>query len=316
MLETIAKEWLSIVKKERKYSTYQKYLGICQKYLFRNPEAEGKMLSDLPGLFGSLSESHTFSSSLAQSICCVFNQIAAYAEEEYQVKPPVRIRMNSKDRKRQRKPAEKTLTPAEQKRFLAFLCAGLEDPVDRNAVGLLLCLSTGMRLGELCALKWEDIDFEEGLIYVNRTVQRLATDSKTAAQKRTRLVEGDPKSFFSKRVIPLSLEMNETLKNLPHAGEYVISGNRPTDPRTYEKRYKRYLEKAGVNDHTFHCLRHTFATNCVDNGIDTKSLSEILGHSDVSITLNRYVHPSTEAKRKYMNSLSGLYTRYMQDQNH
>lgn len=91
----------------------------------------------------------------------------------------------------------------------------------------------------------------------------------------------------------------------------MINGSRPMEPRTYQNKFQRYLQDAGISRKNFHILRHTFATNCINNGADVKSLSEILGHSDVKITLNRYVHPTIETKRRHMNSLSAIYGQYV-----
>jgi len=125
-------------------------------------------------------------------------------------------------------------------------------------------------------------------------------------------LEGEPKSIFSKREIPLADEVVKLL--LPYcngAERYVIHGNKPMEPRTYQNKFQKYLQMAGIERKNFHILRHTFATNCINSGIDIKSLSEILGHSDVKITLNCYVHPTIETKRQYINSLSVIYGQYM-----
>jgi integrase len=124
---------------------------------------------------------------------------------------------------------------------------------------------------------------------------------------KTQLVESAPKSFYSKREIPLSDQLYALLIKFKSSKTYLVNGDHPMDPRSYQYKFKQYLKKAGLADWNFHVLRHTFATNCIDNGADVKCVSELLGHADVKITLNRYVHPSMDTKRKQMNALSSAY---------
>lgn len=193
------------------------------------------------------------------------------------------------------------LNQSEQARLLRHLY----EKMDIYKLGIILCISTGVRLGELCALKWRDINFEENLLYINATVQRIAIDGYAT---KTILLEGAPKSSFSKREIPLSDELTKLLLfYCKDHEEYIFRGKYPMEPRTYQNKFHKYLQSAGIKKKNFHVLRHTFATNCMNNGVDIKSLSEILGHSDVKITLNRYVHPTLEIKRQHMNLLSAVY---------
>ncbi len=304
-LRLLAEEWLDTMKTERKYSTYLKYRNICVQYIFDIPETADYTVRDIPMHYKQLTVRFELSESIRSSLFCVLHQIAKYAEEQYGTSPIILRGVKHKPVNRVK---EKSITAYEQKKLLIYLWKEMADPKHISEFGIFLCLATGMRLGELCALKWEDVDLEEGLIFINRTVQRLPCEDGSS---KTKLYEGDPKSFFSRRVIPLSGELISYMRRMTKQGDYLISGNKPTDPRTYEKRFKRYLKNAGIGDHTFHSLRHTFATNCIDHGVDTKSLSEILGHSDVSVTLNLYVHPSTEVKRKHMDRLTQVYTSYI-----
>ena len=120
-------------------------------------------------------------------------------------------------------------------------------------------------------------------------------------------MEMAPKSGHSRREIPLSAAVLELLIRFRSDKEYVFGGDKPMEPRTMQYHFKKILKEAGGTDMNFHILRHTFSTNCVEDGMDVKSLSELLGHSNVQITLNRYVHPSMEVKRRYMDSLSAFY---------
>ena len=206
-------------------------------------------------------------------------------------------------------PNGETFNQAEQMKLLQYLY----EEMDIYKLGILLCISTGLRLGEICALKWEDVDLRGKLLYVNATVQRIAVKGY---ESRTVLLEGEPKSIFSKREIPLSEEMMKLLFSYyDNSKIYVINEDRPMEPRTYQNKFQKYLEHAGIGKKNFHALRHTFATNCINSGTDIKSLSEILGHSDVRITLNRYVHHTMETKRRHMNSLSVIYGQYLGQDN-
>ena len=171
-------------------------------------------------------------------------------------------------------------------------------------MAVLLVLFTGLRLGELCALKWADIDFENKMLTVNQTVQRLYAEGH---KTKTILIETIPKSEHSMREIPLPAVLLELLTQFRNDKKYVFGGDKPMEPRTMQYQFKKILKETEMSNTNFHILRHTFSTNCIEDGMDVKSLSEMLGHSDVQITLNRYVHPSMDIKRKYIDSLSAFY---------
>lgn len=197
------------------------------------------------------------------------------------------------------KPVE-VLTKTERVKFIKYLCA---EP-DIYKTGVLLCMSTGLRIGELCALKWSDIDFENKLLHVDRTVQRIAIAGR---KTKTALLESEPKSSFSKREIPIADEIIKFLLPYRKSEGYLFKGTKPMEPRTYQNKFTKYIRDAELHKSHFHILRHTFATNCIDSGMDVKSLSEILDHADVKITLNRYVHPTMETKRNHINTLAVIY---------
>ena len=162
-----------------------------------------------------------------------------------------------------------------------------------------MSLFTGLRIGELCALKWSDIDLSNRTISVSKTIQRIAV------QGGTQLVITEPKSISSVREIPIPDCIFSLLRKFcSNADFYILSGmTKPVEPRTMQYRFQALLKKAKLPSIHFHALRHMFATNCVELGIDVKSLSEILGHSGVEITLNRYVHSSLERKKAFMKKL-------------
>lgn len=176
-----------------------------------------------------------------------------------------------------------------------------------NHLGFLLCLFTGIRVGELCALKWEDVSLTEKTIHIRKTMQRLQTEG---GEKKTKITITSPKSGCSIRVIPIPEIILEDMRKAYQPGAFLLTGKEDefTEPRTMQNRFKALLKKCGIDDANFHALRHTFATRCVEVGADTKSLSEILGHANVNITLNRYVHPTLDLKRENMDRLSHLFT--------
>ena len=175
-----------------------------------------------------------------------------------------------------------------------------QNPTVSN-VGILLAVLTGMRIGELCALKWSDIDLEKRIITVSHTAQRIQNNGSG-----TRIVITSPKSGSSVREIPLSDFIFPLLCKIKSCDSaFLLSGtDKFTEPRTMQYRFKSILKKLHLSNVTFHSLRHLFATNCIALGFDVKTLSEILGHSSVEITLNRYVHSSMQRKAECMKLLS------------
>ena len=172
-------------------------------------------------------------------------------------------------------------------------------------VGILLALNTGLRIGELCALQRQDVDFAAGTVSVRHTAQRINYGG------RTELVVHTPKSAASNRVIPIPAEMLALLRQYVYAfapGRYLFSGNpvRPLEPRTCQRHFKALLKCCGLPYRNFHSTRHTYATRCVEEGADFKTVSELLGHSNPQITLRRYMHSSMRYKQEVVQRISFL----------
>lgn len=301
LFKTAAEEWLLKVARTKKPATYIKYCHIYETYL-------EDILADCPlheiatDDFQNMLIERTSdcSESIKKSIYSVISSTLNYSAENYHTSP-VRLKKNKAPSSRRKLDI---YTQEEQSVLLRYLYTDM----DIKKAGIVLCLSTGLRLGEVCALKWQDIDFQSKVINVNHTVQRISVDNQT---KKTALQEGKPKTFCSQREVPLSDEMMMLLSKFSNRGTYVLNDKSPLEPRTYQYQFQRYQKQAGIVCKNFHVLRHTFATNCIGSGVDVKSLSEILGHSNVQITLNKYVHPTLDTKRQHMNTISSIYGQYV-----
>lgn len=202
-----------------------------------------------------------------------------------------------------RQPARnlRVLSWHEQQHLCEYLC---EDLMNLKNIGILMCLYTGIRVGEICALQWEDISFEEKSVFIHRTMQRIQILGSTG--QKTKVITTTPKSGCSIRTIPLQENLVQVISycNFPKHGYFLTGSDKKyIEPHTMQNYFKRILKACSIKDANYHSLRHTFATRCVESGFDIKSLSEVLGHSDVNITLNRYVHPSMELKRNNMQKL-------------
>jgi integrase len=200
-------------------------------------------------------------------------------------------------------PKLRVLTQDEQSALIT--AARMEN--NTEGLGVLLSLFTGIRIGELCSLKWSDISLNDGILKINKTLQRIE-NCEINRKSKTVIDIGTPKSECSMRDIPLPhflLCQLAQLKKSAHDEDYILSGsNHYVEPRLCQYRFKRMLKNAGIGDINFHALRHTFATRCIELGVDVKTISELLGHSNVNITLNRYVHPAFEHQRDCLEKLS------------
>lgn len=194
------------------------------------------------------------------------------------------------------------LSIANHRRLVKFITQNF---TFRN-LGILLCLHTGMRIGEVCALKWEDIDISQGIINVKRTIERIYIIEN--GNRHTELIISTPKTKNSIREIPLSKElvkMIKPLKKVVNSAFFVLTNEcKPTEPRTYRNYYKSVLQNLQIPLLKFHGLRHSFATRCIESQCDYKTVSVILGHANISTTLNLYVHPNFEQKKKCIEKMT------------
>ena len=174
-----------------------------------------------------------------------------------------------------------------------------------TGLGIYISLSTGLRIGEICALKWSDINVTDGTITISRTIERIYIIE--GEKKHTELVINTPKTKNSCREIPMSKEllaMMKPLKKVVNDDFYVLTNNeRPAEPRTYRNYYNRLMARLNIPKLKYHGLRHSFATRCIEAGCDYKTVSVLLGHSNISTTLNLYVHPNMEQKKRCITKM-------------
>ncbi|KUY13982.1 integrase [Elizabethkingia miricola] len=193
------------------------------------------------------------------------------------------------------------LTKTDQKKIMNYI---QEHFTFRN-LGVYICLSAGMRIGEICALTWEDIDTDSGIISVNRTIQRIYVIED--GTRRTELILDTPKTKNSIREIPISKDLLRILKpfkKIVNPSFFVLTNDaKPTEPRTYRSYYKNLMKELKMPELKFHGLRHSFATRCIESNCDYKTVSVLLGHSNISTTLNLYVHPNMEQKKKAIEQM-------------
>lgn len=247
---------------------------------------------------GRINGSGGLSPSYVRSIMLVVNAAIKYAVSE-QLCVPLKTPICKPS---VGKPELSVLTVEDQKK----LETALLNHFDPTCVGIYLSLHTGLRIGEICGLAWDDIDLSTRVIHVRHTVARVRSDHPAAS---TMLIIDTPKTKASKRDIPISsalLPVLLKLKDLSGKGFLLTGTGEFIKPRTFEYRYHKILNDCGIAAVNYHTLRHTFATRCVEAGVDVKSLSEMLGHGNVSVTLNTYVHSSLEMKRSQLEKLVSL----------
>ena len=193
------------------------------------------------------------------------------------------------------------LTKNDQRKIMNYI---QEHFTFRN-LGVYICLSSGMRIGEVCALTWEDIDTNNGVISVNRTIQRIYVIED--GSRKTELILDTPKTKNSIREIPISKDLLRILKpfkKIVNPSFFVLTNDaKPTEPRTYRSYYKNLMRELKMPELKFHGLRHSFATRCIESNCDYKTVSVLLGHSNISTTLNLYVHPNMEQKKKAIEQM-------------
>lgn len=183
------------------------------------------------------------------------------------------------------------------------LLNALQNEQSSASVGTLLALNTGMRIGEVCALQWDDVDFKNNVIHVRHTVARVSGNS---IKQKTKLILDTPKTLSSQREIPISDALKRVMLKAyanSNSGFVISKNNNFIGTRTFDYQYRNMLKAHNLPVMNFHILRHTFATRCAESGMDAKTLSRLLGHASANISLNVYVHPSIDTMKKQLDSL-------------
>ncbi len=302
----IGNQWLSEAALLLKKSSFNKYEDILRCYIL--PEFGENELSEITNqrlisftnglLQNGGAKKQGLTPATVAEILSAMNGIRIYA-----VKRDYTVTYSTECISLKKEPKEIRVFSLEEENILLRY---LQENIDLPALGIMICLFTGIRLGELCALKWDDINIPERKMSVSKTMQRLRAD--TASGNKTEVQIFEPKSSCSVRTIPLPDILMELLEKFYVPETFLLTGSsRFLEPRTMQNRFKKIINSCGIPDANFHTTRHTFATRCIELGFDVKSLSEILGHASVAITMNRYVHPSMALKRENMNRFSDLF---------
>lgn len=303
----IGYQWLSEIEVSLKRSSVNKYEDLLRCYILPEfgecelSEISSKRLMDFANalLSDGGAKKQGLATATVAEVLSAMNSIRIYAmKKDYAVAFSTECVSLKKEQGDIR-----VFSLEEEERLFGYLMENM----DFRALGILLCLFTGIRIGELCAMKWDDINLPEKKMYVNKTMQRLRVNTP---ERKTEVRILEPKSPCSVRTIPLPDFIMGLLEKHYIPGAFLLTGSsqRFVEPRTMQNQFKRVIASCGIQDANFHATRHTFATRCIELGFDVKSLSEILGHASVTITMNRYVHPSMALKRENMNRFSNLFT--------
>lgn len=307
-----AEEWMAEMKPKWKPNTYDTYLRMINRYIepvlggYKVEDITKSVLSDFSEDLVNHSEQTKMSEAYRKYICAIVYQILSYAREKHQMEFQIPRLTDFRIQKYEAAlPDEKELRCLEE-----YLLSHLEDA---TCLGILLAKYTGIRIGELCALQWKDIDLEKGIVTIRRNLQRVKNYGEKsegeAITGKTKVCLQMPKTAKSSRDIPLADGLIEILSQYQKApDQYLVPGKKKewAEVRTVQYRFSAILKKCQISSFHFHLLRHAFASQCVGQGCDVKSLSEILGHSSVQITMNIYVHSSMKQKKDMMNLIYGL----------
>lgn len=290
--------WREEKKQYVKLSTYSSYLLILQNHILPAFGELSSLEENVVQAFILRKISEGLSNKTIKDILIVLKMIMKFGAkhkmldyQEWDIKYPTNAQKHDLE----------VLTVANQKKLMKYIS---ENFTFRN-LGIYICLSAGIRIGEVCALTWNDVDIDSGVIRINKTIERIyILDSD---KKHTEVVIGTPKTRNSMRDIPMTKDMlriMKPLKKVVNENYYVLTNeSKPTEPRTYRNYYKKLMDELGIPKLKFHGLRHSFATRCIESNCDYKTVSVILGHSNISTTLNLYVHPNMEQKKKCIDKM-------------
>lgn len=285
--------FLEELKYQIKERTYFHYKNLYDRYIVDYFDIDLSVLDSnyLLSKFGEIMEKYSFS--LTKTIYSLTTRSLVFAYEKGYMKTQIvfNIKLKSKPQKQ-----VECLTKQEQNILENYILVQEKT----YHYGILISLYTGLRLGELLALKWQNVDLKNKILYVK------ATTSNCTQNHQLIVIESLPKTNSSIREIPLNSILVKILKKLKSPNTYVLSNKfgAKIDYRGYQMSFTRILRKLKIKHYGFHSLRHTFATRLLESGVDIKTISELMGHSSPTITLNRYVHTNLGNKRKAMQKLT------------
>lgn len=301
-LGAAARLWLAENRGKWKESTYATYRSIVEKHILAILENmpvggfSGEKYSRLFEHYGGCSQERPFSETYLRQIHIVYGQIFHLLDRKYHCGMPERPCPAQGRKRRQAAPPNTASLQVLEGCLMNRAGKG-----DATSIGILLSGCCGLRIGEICALRWENVDFERGTVRVMETMQRIRTFQGT--KTGTKIILSEPKSRTSNREIPLPAYLLSFLHGLRGDGkEFILQGKRKNylEPRSLQYRFKKLLQDLKLPYFNFHMLRHVFATNCISRGFDMKTLSELLGHSNVTTTMRIYVHSNMERKKQLM----------------
>lgn len=313
-MEEAVNIWYADKRGDWKESTYAAYRQVVEKYILPglgklpiykiNNQTMGQFVLEIR----KQNKECGVSSVYLSYICGIVQRIMSHIQKKTGERLDIPVNPVSVEKR------QKMILPetTELSIMEAYLLENLEND---TCLGILTALHTGLRIGELCALTWNEINLEVGIIHVKNNIQRVR--DYDSSKNKTKLLLMSPKTSCSIRDIPIPPVLLDVLSaHKKDAFAKLVSGTNGgwMDPRTLQYRFRKILEVCGVHYFKFHMLRHAFATRCVEKGFDSKSLSEILGHSSIQITLNLYVHSTLQQKKRLMN-LMDSYSKWWPDVN-
>ncbi len=296
--KTVAQEWRDDKKQYVKKSTYAAYSLLLFNHLLPEfgeaKEITEKAIQDfvLRKLDAGLGQKSIKDILIVLKMIIRFGVKSGYWQH---------LEMDIKFPTEREKQSIEVLNKADQRKLMDFTKSNFTF----MNLGIYMCLSSGMRIGEICALTWQDIDMESSVINIRKTIQRIYLVEN--GESHTEVIIDTPKSKNSIREIPMTSELIKIikpLKKIVNPNFFVLSNDsNPVEPRTYRNYYTKIIDELNLPHLKFHGLRHSFATRCIESGCDYKTVSVLLGHSNISTTLNLYVHPNMEQKKRCIEQM-------------
>lgn len=300
-IDQIISLWMDEKQKYVKKSTYSAYVLLLKNHILPYFGKYEKITEKDVQEFVLKKLDYGLSEKTIKDILVVINMVLRYGSKNKFIEPEkIEVKFPSKINDR----SLEVMSINNQKKLMKYL----KDNLNFKNLGIYICLCTGIRIGELCALTWADIDMKNAIIKIRKTLQRVyIIENET---KYTKIIIDTPKTQNSLRDIPIAQDLYKILKLViykTNINNYILTNTTtPTEPRTFRNYFKKIIDEVGIPHIKFHGLRHSFATRCIEGKCDYKTVSVILGHSNISTTLNLYVHPNLEQKKRCINQMSKM----------